>query len=251
MIQSLAPPELNQIKDLMRFSGHAFQEGRNQTGVGRGEGIFGVGVTYAKRWTEQSRFRNRTSPPFYIASKDNVRNFLPVRAEARSAESSGEEMSRIVIDRLLVNLMLASVSSTQGVPAVMVAAPQVPTGAQYTRANRLREFLREISQGDEQSRLINPRVASFAELAISRLSEAGGPMFGVSVPTASPGPDGQLMLAWRRGDHYLELEIFEEGPWEFFYNDESTDEMFVCEFEQDEPVPAKVAERLRHFVESP
>ncbi len=74
---------------------------------------------------------------------------------------------------------------------------------------------------------------------------------GLGVPTATPGPDGQLALTWRQGAQYFEVEIFEEGPSEFFFNDESTGEMFVCEYQPGGPVPLQIQGKLRFLAKKP
>jgi hypothetical protein len=170
--------------------------------------------------------------------------------EARAAQINAEQMSRIeILKTMLAELIGTSVAETEGVP-VLIIDPDLPS-ALPTPSGRLAKFIRDISAGDERTRLISPRVASFARTALMRLNQAGRAAFAANVPTATPGPDGQLMLAWRSGVHYLELEISEKGPWEFFYNDEATGEMFVCELSEDAAVPVTIRERLRHFVEAP
>ncbi len=130
------------------------------------------------------------------------------------------------------------------------AASMTAPGASE-RAEKLHQFLGTISQGDEKSRMITPHMAAAVPNVLGKLNASIGLADGLSIPVATPGPEGQLMLVWRSGPHYLELELFEHEPWDFFYNDESSGEMFVCEYAPDDPVPQRIVERLTHFVGNP
>jgi hypothetical protein len=118
-----------------------------------------------------------------------------------------------------------------------------------TQISKLVRYLRRISEGDENTRFISSGMANMAWEAWLLLSEATDER--LSVPTASPGPDGELLFHWRSGQRYLELEIFEERPAEFFYNDEGTDELFGCEYVIGQTIPSEIKERLVHFTGIP
>jgi hypothetical protein len=119
-----------------------------------------------------------------------------------------------------------------------------PSALSIERYQRLLRFLSDLSQGNEQTRMVTPTVVSSALSGLSRLNEATGDTILLCTPTATPGPDGQLMLVWRRGPHYLELEVFEGGRWEFYYHDESTDEMIDCDTTAGQPIPQAILARI-------
>ena len=67
------------------------------------------------------------------------------------------------------------------------------------------------------------------------------------VPDACPGPDGQLLLAWERSPHYLELEVFPAAPAEFFYRNESSGDLWETDYDPGNPVPAEAIAKLALF----
>ena len=67
------------------------------------------------------------------------------------------------------------------------------------------------------------------------------------VPSACPAPDSELMYTWRNGEHYLELEIFPEGPAEFFYKNRQTGELWEWEYDIGSPIPNEVKNKLSLF----
>lgn len=69
----------------------------------------------------------------------------------------------------------------------------------------------------------------------------------LSAPDAAPGPDGQVLYTWDRDRYHLELEIFPEGPAEFFYRDRHTGSLWECDFDLSAAVPEEALERLNLF----
>ncbi|MFI5337799.1 MAG: hypothetical protein ACHQ5A_13510 [Opitutales bacterium] len=94
--------------------------------------------------------------------------------------------------------------------------------------------------------VITPRVARLAWNAWTSLSNSTGNV--LLVPDACPGPDGELLYTWDRGEHHLELEIFADTPGELFYENDVSGEVGEAALVIGEPIPAEVLDRLRLFV---
>jgi hypothetical protein len=94
--------------------------------------------------------------------------------------------------------------------------------------------------------LVTQRLARLAWDAWSALSDSTGNL--LSVPDACPGPDGQLLYTWDRGDHHLELELLPDAPAEFFYENDASGEVWEANYIVGEPVPAGAMDKLRLFV---
>ena len=67
------------------------------------------------------------------------------------------------------------------------------------------------------------------------------------VPQASPTPDLGLLMLWDRDRHHLEVEIYEDGTYDWFYRDRETesylgDEGLALDFR-----PPELLDHLRHF----
>ncbi len=78
---------------------------------------------------------------------------------------------------------------------------------------------RKYLQGLVEQESISSSLAAEAMTIWWRLSDA---VEGdLAMPDAAPGGDGELLYIWKRGDHYLSLEMTEEGA-EFFYRDRGT-----------------------------
>jgi hypothetical protein len=67
----------------------------------------------------------------------------------------------------------------------------------------------------------------------------------LSVPDACPGPDGQLLYTWDHGDHHLELELFPDAPAEFFYENDTTGDVWEATYIVGKSVPAGAMDKLR------
>lgn len=68
------------------------------------------------------------------------------------------------------------------------------------------------------------------------------------VPDAAPGPNGELLLAWDRGELHLELEFMPDGSAEFFSRNRTTGALWGEEYQFDGPLSAGAQERLRLFL---
>ena len=108
------------------------------------------------------------------------------------------------------------------------------------RAQELEGYLTKI----RDERLVSPAMAELAWTAWEQLS---GNVGDLAVPDACPGPDGQLLFSWEREPHYLELELFLDGPGEFFYRNDHTGALWQCEWRAGEPVPTEAAAKLALF----
>ena len=67
------------------------------------------------------------------------------------------------------------------------------------------------------------------------------------VPDAAPGPEGQLLFVWNKGEHHLELEIFPDSPSEFFYFNRVTNESWEDEYNANTPVSQQAKDKLSIF----
>jgi hypothetical protein len=121
----------------------------------------------------------------------------------------------------------------------------VPPASEYSLLRRVQGLVDYLNQMVDQE-LITPRVARLAWNAWTALSNSAGN--ALLVPDACPGPDGELLYTWDRGEHHLELEIFAESPAEFFYENDASGEVGEAAFVVGESVPAEVVPRLRLFV---
>ena len=83
----------------------------------------------------------------------------------------------------------------------------------------------------EQEGTLSAQTARTAWLAWSGLEKALWVHAGalLPVPDACPGADGQLLYTWRRGEHYLELEVFADRPGELFYRNGKTGALWEAE----------------------
>ena len=70
----------------------------------------------------------------------------------------------------------------------------------------------------------------------------------LTIPDASPGPNGELLYTWKRGPHYLSLEMADGVAAEFFYQHRESGETWHHEHNPDEqPVPEEVVAKLGLF----
>jgi hypothetical protein len=121
----------------------------------------------------------------------------------------------------------------------------VPPSSEFHLLRRVQGLVDYLNQSVDQE-LITPRVARLAWNAWTSLSNSTGN--ALLVPDACPGPDGQLLYTWDRGEHHLELEIFSDAPAEFFYENNSSGEVGEATLIIGEPIPAEALDRLRLFV---
>jgi len=95
-----------------------------------------------------------------------------------------------------------------------------PSDHQQKRCQKLRSYMDSL-----KSKMKDMKQPEFSEKAIDLswsvweklkklLSQKG---LSLEVPNASPGLSNNFMYVWKKNDHYLECEIFENGEIEFFY----------------------------------
>src|SRR6266849_3437066 len=121
----------------------------------------------------------------------------------------------------------------------------VPPPSELSLLRRVQGLVDYLYQIVDQE-LITPRVARLAWNAWTAMSNSTGN--ALLVPDACPGPDGELLYTWDRGEHHLELEVFADTPAEFFYENDLSGEVSEATLVIGEPVPAEVLEKLRLFV---
>ncbi len=93
--------------------------------------------------------------------------------------------------------------------------------------------------------LISPALEDNAMTSWWRLSNAVEG--NLAVPDAAPGSDGELLFIWKRGNHYLSLEMSKEGA-DFFYRDRSTGVIWGTDYDlKAESVPDEIVAKLRLF----
>lgn len=112
------------------------------------------------------------------------------------------------------------------------------------RAQKLSYYLGAISRAGE----IDHHTAVLCWRAWLSLRNATSSL--LPVPDACPGPDGQLLFTWDRGDHHLELEVFPNGIGEFFYRNRQSDELWEHIGTVHDPIPDSVKAKLSLFIVS-
>lgn len=121
----------------------------------------------------------------------------------------------------------------------------VPPSSEFRLLRRVQGLVDYLNQSVDQE-LVTPRVARLAWNAWTALSDSIGN--ALLVPDACPGPDGELLYTWDRGEHHLELEIVADTPAELFYENDVSGEVGEATLVIGEPVPIEVLNRLRLFV---
>jgi hypothetical protein len=111
--------------------------------------------------------------------------------------------------------------------------------AYLTQVERLRRYVEQAEQAD----LVAHKVAAVARQIWTQLSVATGNQ--LPVPDACPGPDGDFLYSWDRGDHHFEVEIEPGAAPTAFYWNRKTGETWDADLEGTLPVPEKVLATLR------
>jgi len=113
------------------------------------------------------------------------------------------------------------------------------------RIRRLTDYMEDISRGDADDRLATVEMANKALRAWADLWKASG--FTVPVPDAAPADDGHLVFAWKRDEHYFEMEVFPDGACELFYDNRATGELWSAEYRVGETPPSEALSKLGLF----
>jgi hypothetical protein len=92
---------------------------------------------------------------------------------------------------------------------------------------------------------ISPQLSRAAWNALEDIRDVVGP--NLEVPDAIPGVDGKLFCTWKRGDHYLELEMLPDGSGEFFYRNAEDGETWSEGYTLGGTLPVKPIAKLHHL----
>ncbi len=112
---------------------------------------------------------------------------------------------------------------------------------ELSRMQQLNYYLGSVRDAGD----ISESTATLALIAWATLSDAISN--SLSVPDAAPGPEGQLLYAWNKGEHHLELEIFPNSPAEFFYLNRVSNESWEDEYDVNTPVSQQAKDKLSIF----
>ncbi len=109
------------------------------------------------------------------------------------------------------------------------------------RRQMLHDYLQTIRDAGD----ISADTAKLAWNAWQHLREAAAR--DLSVPDAAPGPEGQLLYAWNKSEHHLELEIFPNRPAEFFYFNRVSQEAWEEAYHIDQPLSQQAQDKFAIF----
>ena len=135
-------------------------------------------------------------------------------------------------------------------PAILTAPPVERRSEWAVRIHEFREFVLELSKGQEGQDgepLISPNLARTALRVWWKLyaSCAGD----LSVPDVGPGHHGELIFIWKRNDHYLSVEIAPDAPAKIFYRNQRTGAIWGHDFDPSgHEVPRPIIEKLCFFL---
>jgi hypothetical protein len=68
------------------------------------------------------------------------------------------------------------------------------------------------------------------------------------LPHAGPTPDGNFQLVWDRGIHHLDVDVYSDGMFEWFYTNRETKEFFGNENCLSGSMPAEFSQCLRYII---
>ena len=124
------------------------------------------------------------------------------------------------------------------------------SGREDAAVQRLADYLHAAErEGTLSARTIHNAWQAWSALEKALRDEAGALL---PVPDACPGAGGQLLYTWRRGEHYLELEVFAAHPAELFYRNGKTGALWEDELaiaaEGDGTVTPQITAKLALFV---
>jgi hypothetical protein len=92
---------------------------------------------------------------------------------------------------------------------------------------------------------ISPQLSRAAWNALEDIRDIVGP--NLEVPDAIPGVDGKLFYTWKRGNHYLELEMLPDGSGEFFYRNTDDGETWTEGYKLGGTLPLRPTDKLQLF----
>lgn len=139
-----------------------------------------------------------------------------------------------------------SVTPTPGVSAVTKSLPG--RAKAESALPDLVEHLRHLKAATEggESALISRDTAKKAILAWVRIWVASN--FELPHPAACTGPDGRVLYAWDEEKHHLELDIYPDGPAEFFYRNRETRELWEEDYHHGDPISDEAKARIALLV---
>jgi hypothetical protein len=114
--------------------------------------------------------------------------------------------------------------------------------ANLRRVQGLIDYLDRITANNQ----VTPQMAGLAWEAWNKLSVATEN--ALPVPDAGPGPDGEILYTWDRGEHHFELEILPADPAEFFYRNRNSGELWECEYVIGQPIPEAALAKAQLFL---
>ena len=150
------------------------------------------------------------------------------------------------INATIAKTLIEEPSSISGTGAIVnrsgtIMMQQAPS-PELTRLQRLNHYLAFVREaGDIASNTAETAWQTWKMLS----SSMDRPL---PVPDAAPGPDGQLLYTWNKGDHHLELEIFPNGPAEFFYLNRVSSETWEEEYLIGNSISLDAKARLTIFI---
>ncbi|MBA3442037.1 MAG: UPF0175 family protein [Pyrinomonadaceae bacterium] len=183
---------------------------------------------------------------------DEVKHELAVVLYQRQTVGLGEAatiagLTRIEFQRLLASRHITLHYEENDFDADVAAMQtlQTDSAASSIHDDRVQELTDYLARM-EQAALIHPNRATRAWQAWEELLVATS--HGLPVPDAAPGPDGELLFAWDRGEHHLELEVFPTTPVEFFYLNRVTDAVWGYDHIIGAVLPQVMLDKLSLFV---
>lgn len=145
-------------------------------------------------------------------------------------------------------LKAAEESGTTPVGWIEARLPGFSEADRYATPVLLDERVQELSaylEGLVGSHEISSDTATYAWNAWKDLSGAAGGT--LLVPDAAPGPNGELLYTWNRGEHHFELEMFANGSAEMFYANRESGELWGSEYCPGESLSPEAAAKLGFF----
>jgi len=68
------------------------------------------------------------------------------------------------------------------------------------------------------------------------------------LPHAGPTPDGAFQLVWDRGSHHIDIDIYQDGTFEWFYSNRLTNAFYGDEGCKIGSLPSELVQYLRYII---